>query len=273
MQPLAIMAFLILAELAVGGFLIVLLADYEGIATKGFLGLSGATYLFIGLVALWGRGHIAPAAVGEGLPVDETWRGLEGAGFLGFLIFLGLYTLWMFGEDTRLRRLLGTISLGGGLLSLLAGGLAYRVPHLGGLSTLVGVATGALVVGAAMSGMILGHWYLVTPGLSPRPLRTMTLVLLGALVAQTLLLPVWLATAGGGGPDAAALLTGVYSIPFWLRVLVGLVLPLAVAGMTLHCCRIRSLQSATGLLYVAVALVLAGEIAAKLLLVLAGVPV
>ena len=55
-------------------------------------------------------------------------------------------------------------------------------------------------------------------------------------------------------------------------MLVGLALPLVVAGMTWQCCRIRSLQSATGLLYVAVALVLAGEIASKLLLVLAAVP-
>ena len=68
------------------------------------------------------------------------------------------------------------------------------------------------------------------------------------------------------------MLVGIYSIPFWLRVLVGLALPLVVAGMTWQCCRIRSLQSATGLLYVAVALVLAGEIASKLLLVLAAVP-
>ena len=274
MQPLAIMFFLILAELAIGGFLVVLLADYEGIATRGFLGLAGATYLATGLLAGWARSHVGPVVAGEGLPVDEAWRGLEGGAFLVFLVGLGLYTLFMFGEDARLRRLLGTVGLVAGGASLLASGLAYRVPHLGGISTVASVATGALVVGAAMSGMILGHWYLVTPGLPARPLRNMTLVLLAALLLQALLLPVWLITAGaGGGPDAAALLTGIYSIPFWLRVLVGIVLPLAVAGMTLHCCRIQSLQSATGLLYVAVALVLAGEIAAKLLLVLAGVPV
>jgi hypothetical protein len=271
MQPLAIMFFLILAELAIGGYLVVLAVDYEGVATKGFLGMASATYLVTGLIGLWARGQIGP--VEGGLPVHAAWLGLEGAGFVVFLVCLALYTLLLFGSDARLRRAVGTVSLLAGVASLLASGLAYAVPHLGGLSTVASVVTGALVIGSAMSGMLLGHWYLVTPGLSPRPLRTMTLVLLGALAAQALLLPVWLFFAGGAGmPDAAALLGGIYSIPFWLRVLVGIVLPLVVAGMTLHCCRIRSLQSATGLLYVAVALVLAGEIASKLLLVLAGVP-
>jgi DMSO reductase anchor subunit len=275
MQPLAIMFFLILVELAVGGFLVVAVADYEGIATKGFLGLAAATYLAVGLVGWWARGQIAPAVAGAGLPVDTAWQGLEGAGLLVFTVGLALYALLLFGPNPGPRRLVGVVTVAGGLVSLFASGLVYRVPHLGGLSTVLSVLIGAVVIGSAMSGMILGHWYLVTPGLSPRPLRTMTVVLFAALVVQALLIPVWLLFIGepAGRPDAAALVTGIYSVPFWLRVLVGIALPLAVAAMTWQCCRIRSLQSATGLLYVAVALVLAGEIVSKLLLVLAGVPV
>jgi hypothetical protein len=275
MQPLAIMFFLVLAELAIGGFLLVLLVDFEGIATKGFLGLAGATYVATALVAWWARGSIGAPVEGSGLVIDATWQRLEGVSFIVFLACLALYTLFMFGTDPRWRRLLGTVALAAGLVGLVASGLAYRLPHLGGFITVTSVVTGAVVVGAAMSGMILGHWYLVTPGLSPRPLSLMTVILFAALLLQGVLIPVWMVVAGGpaGGPDMAALLAGVYSIPFWLRVLVGIVLPLIVAGMTWHCCRIRSLQSATGLLYVAVALVLAGEIMSKLLLVLAGVPV
>ena len=66
-----------------------------------------------------------------------------------------------------------------------------------------------------MSGMILGHWYLVTPGLSPRPLQTMTLVLIAALALQTAFIPIWLLFAGpaAGAPDADALLGGIYASP------------------------------------------------------------
>jgi DMSO reductase anchor subunit len=276
MQPLAVMFFLILAELAVGGLLLVVLVDYEGIATKGFLGLAAVTYALTGLAAWWARAQMAAPPGSPGLAADQSWLWLEGLGLIAFLAGTGLYALLLFGTDRRLPRLAGTVAVAGGLVSLLASGLAYRAPHLAGLSTVLSILTGALVLGAAMSGMILGHWYLVTPGLSPRPLRTMTLVLIVALALQTALIPVFLLASGpaAAGADAATLLSGGsgISIAFWLRVLVGLVLPLAVAGMTWQCCRIRALQSATGLLYVAVALVLAGEIAAKLLLVLAAMP-
>lgn len=277
MQPLAVLFFLILAELAVGGLLLVVLVDYEGVATKGFLGLGAATYLVIGLAAWWARSQMAAPSGAAGLTVDRGWLWLEGLGLLVFLVGVGLYTLLLFGAERRLPRLAGAVSVVGGLVGLVGSGLAYRVVQLGGLSTVLSVMTGAVVLGAAMSGMILGHWYLVTPGLSPRPLQTMTLVLIGALVAQAALIPIGLVAGGGSssGPDVEALLGGTtgLSIAFWLRVAAGLVLPLMIGWMTWQCCRIRSLQSATGLLYVAVALVLAGEIASKLLLVLAGVPV
>lgn len=274
MQPLAILFFLILVELAVGGFLVVVMVDFGGIATKGFLGLAGVTYLATGAVAWWARGFISPPPSGAGVGYDPTWRDLEGLSFLLFLAGLAIYTFFMLGGDDAWRRRLASVTLASGLVTLLASGLAYRVPHGGGFSTIVSILTGGIVVGSAMSGMILGHWYLVTPGLSARPLRDMTVVLFGTLLLQAALIPIWLVSiAPNTFPDATAMIAGIYGIPFWLRVLVGIVLPLIVAGMTWHCCRIRSLQSATGLLYVAVALVLAGEIAAKLLLVLTRVPV
>jgi DMSO reductase anchor subunit len=274
MQPLAILFLLIFAELAVGGMVLIAIADYEGIATKGFLGVAAGTYFVVGLGAWWARGQTAAPAGVPGYPVDDAWLRLEAAGLLVFLVGVGVYALLLFGSDRRLTRAAATVAVAGGLVSLLASGMAYRVAHLGGLSTVVSVISGAVVLGAAMSGMILGHWYLVTPGLSPRPLVTMTLILIAALVTQAVAIVLWLPWLGADavGPSAEALVSGIYAIPFWMRILVGIILPLVVGAMTWHCCRIRSLQSATGLLYVAVALVLGGEIAAKLLLVLAATP-
>ena len=56
-----------------------------------------------------------------------------------------------------------------------------------------------------------------------------------------------------------------------MRVIFGLVVPLGALFMTWRTARIRSLDSATGLLYIVVALVLAGEIAARTLFFLTGV--
>ncbi|MBV9172149.1 MAG: hypothetical protein JOZ81_18920, partial [Chloroflexi bacterium] len=51
----------------------------------------------------------------------------------------------------------------------------------------------------------------------------------------------------------------------------GLLVPLGATVMTWRTARIRSLDSATGLLYIVAALVLAGEIAARALFFLTGV--
>ncbi|HET6316489.1 MAG TPA: hypothetical protein VFG86_08525, partial [Chloroflexota bacterium] len=56
-----------------------------------------------------------------------------------------------------------------------------------------------------------------------------------------------------------------------VRILFGLVIPIPLAVMTWRTARIRSLDSATGLLYLVVALVLAGEITARALFFLTGV--
>jgi DMSO reductase anchor subunit len=56
-----------------------------------------------------------------------------------------------------------------------------------------------------------------------------------------------------------------------VRIIFGLVIPLALAIMTWRTVRIRSLDSATGLLYIMCALILTGEIVARTLFFLNGV--
>ena len=47
-----------------------------------------------------------------------------------------------------------------------------------------GLVTATLALGSVTAGMLLGHWYLVTPKLSPVPLRRLIWPLIGALVTQ-----------------------------------------------------------------------------------------
>jgi hypothetical protein len=115
--------------------------------------------------------------------------------------------------------------------------------------------------------MLLGHWYLVTPKLSPQPLRRMMWLLLVALVMQIVAFAVAvLAISSGplGGP--IAWLT-------WLRLGVGIVLPIGITVLAALASRAASLQASTGLLYIGLALIMAGSIAGASITYLTGVPV
>ena len=67
---------------------------------------------------------------------------------------------------------------------------------------LVQLAVLSLVTGGSMAAIVLGHWYLVTPKISERPLILQCRLLLGALILQALLFVTW--TTLGGGPGQAA---------------------------------------------------------------------
>jgi hypothetical protein len=72
---------------------------------------------------------------------------------------------------------------------------------------------------------------------------------------------VWVAGGtGGGGPFSA--LTGPWALFVWLRLVVGLLFPLAVSWAAVQTARSRSMESATGLLYIDVGSIAAGTILA-----------
>jgi hypothetical protein len=60
---------------------------------------------------------------------------------------------------------------------------------------------------------------------------------------------------------------------FWLRVGVGLVFPVILGGMALQTAREQAMQSATGLLYIAMGAVFAGEVLARGLMFLTAKPI
>jgi hypothetical protein len=125
----------------------------------------------------------------------------------------------------------------------------------------------ALALGAVSAGMLLGHWYLVTPKLSPAPLRRMMWLLIGALLLQALAFVVAV-VAVSSGP-----LGGPIGWLTWLRLAVGIVMPIGITVLAILASRAASLQASTGLLYVGLALVMAGSIAGASITLLTGVPV
>ena len=108
--------------------------------------------------------------------------------------------------------------------------------------------------------MILGHWYLVTPKLPEAPLILLARVLLVVVAIQVVLFVAWVGT-GAGPADAAPFgaLTGPWALFVWLRLIVGLIFPLIVSWAAVQTARTRSMESATGLLYINVGTIAAGH--------------
>jgi hypothetical protein len=126
--------------------------------------------------------------------------------------------------------------------------------------------TSAAVLGAALSAMLMGHIYLIVPGMSLRPLQRLLAVLGVALLLRM------------GVEGYAAWLWWRWTTRFPsvklgndtllflpVRWGVGFVLPLALGWMAWQTTRIRSTQSATGILYVVVIFCFLGELTSLLL--------
>lgn len=122
----------------------------------------------------------------------------------------------------------------------------------------------AAVLGAATSAMLMGHSYLIAPAMSLKPLYLLLATVAAALAARAIIagvgLYLWTGRHGAGNLETEMLL--------WLGVrwLIGLIGPLVLVWLAWETARIRSTQSATGILYVVVILVFLGELTSQLLL-------
>jgi hypothetical protein len=80
-----------------------------------------------------------------------------------------------------------------------------------------------------------------------------------SIALQLLLFFVWQAVGVPEGPPFAAL-TGPNALLVWLRLFVGILFPLVLAWLAYRTALTRSMESATGLLYIELAAVLASTI-------------
>ena len=148
--------------------------------------------------------------------------------------------------------------------TLVFGALSWGDGPLGVLGLLVQLAVVSGAIGGVFAAMILGHWYLVTPKLPEAPLVQVSRRLLWIVALQVVLFAGWVGFGIGpgatGGPFAA--LVGPYALFVWLRLIVGLVFPLVVSWAALQTAKTRSMESATGLLYINVGTIASGTILA-----------
>jgi hypothetical protein len=257
-QSLSYVTWVLLGSLALGSFALAWLLRQTTDATAGFLGFSGILAAIIGLGWLlveWGLPPPTELAIEGSTDLDEPRRAAIAA-----------FTLLALVSGVRWRRggralWLGALAVLAGVGALLLGAWSWSRGEPIGVSISVQLLALAAVTGGSMAAVVLAHWYLVTPRISERPLILTTQLLMLGLVIQLLLFGAWLA-AGIPGMEPFEALTGDNMVFVWLRLVVGLVFPLVLSWMAYRTALTRSMESATGLLYIEFALVMASTIVA-----------
>jgi hypothetical protein len=245
------------AALASGSLLVVGLTELWGGTTRGYRLFMAWLLVVFAAVLLLSEMNLA-----AGSAVDST------ATLRRVLVwaFVGTTLAYLLASLLKLPR--SGLAVAGGLLgivalvSLAAAGGTESAPLFAAQLILA-----ALALGAVNAAMLLGHWYLVTPKLSPAPLRRMMVLLVAALALQAIVFGLAM-VAVSSGP-----LGGPIGWLTWLRVLVGIALPIGITVLAYLATRASSLQASTGLLYIGLAFVMAGAIAAASITYLTGVPV
>jgi hypothetical protein len=140
--------------------------------------------------------------------------------------------------------------------------------------------TSAALLGGACTAMILGHWYLILPSMEVSYLQSIVGLHIVSLAVRVLVVgaAVWLAISAwrpelDAGPSFRHYIFSIGGIFFWQRVLFGLAGPAVLSYLTWETAKIRSTQSATGILYVDFFTVVVGEVLAKYILLATRVPV
>jgi hypothetical protein len=260
-QNLAFINWTVLTALAVGAFGAVVLARTRTDATRGFLAFTTACAVAFGLLALASDTALPAAIIASPIASDPAW---EGPRRLALIVFCALAATYL--ASLIANRPLNPVGAGGagaGIAVLVFGALGWGGGLAGAVPLLVQLAVLAAATGGVFAAMILGHWYLVTPKLPEAPLVLFGRLLTGILGLQVVLFVVWAAVgAGPNGEGRFTILVGPWALFVWLRLVVGLIFPLVVSWAAVKTARTRSMESATGLLYINVGTIAAGTILA-----------
>jgi hypothetical protein len=202
-------------------------------------------------IVAWGALALAglALALGGGEPDSGALRGL----LIAFAATAVVYVLVQYSRTDVPGTVAGyaAAAVGAGALVVAASEVSGWVQVLAA----AGLVTGAGLLGAVTNGMLLGHWYLNQPGLKPWALARLTLAALTATTASAVA-----GLAAAGRLSSATTEGAVLGLPgfgesfgavFFAVWIVLLGFTGAIVWMARRCIAITSIQSATGLYYVA----------------------
>jgi hypothetical protein len=260
-ESLAFINWTVLTALAVGTFTAVVAGRFRTEATRGYLGFTALSAAAFALLAWLTDGGLPAPSADLAIRSDPAWDAVRRLALLALLLVAATYGVALLRGQRAAP--LAIAGLAAAAVVLVSGALSWGGGGLGSVLLLVELATLSAVLGGVWAAMVLGHWYLVTPKLPEAPLIRFSRWLGLALAAQVVLFVAWIGLgAGPGGTPAFAALVGPWALFVWLRLLVGIVFPLVVSWAAVQTARTRSMESATGLLYINVGTIAAGTILA-----------
>ncbi|MFQ5589065.1 MAG: hypothetical protein ACE5F7_09515 [Nitrospiria bacterium] len=259
--------FLVFGQLAVGGVFLLSLPSLETVGL-GFYRTNGLVFLLTILlgVALF--------------PIEWTeWTFLLAQFdlialififFAAFILILFVYNLRLWFRHPHHSRALLIAATVLGAVAILASAL-YYLPALSGAGRMISLSLyfliSSLLLGAGVLAMLLGHSYLTRPGLSIVPLKNLVDIFMYLVFAESgiAILSLVLLSPTERLIDAL-LLNHFEGLYLWIRILIGIVGPVILAPMIVSTVKDRATMSATGLLYIAMMMVIIGEICSRFFL-------
>src|SRR5258708_8257024 len=205
---LPLILFIVMTELSIGAFTVLYLLDWRNQVKRSFLVTYAIIFLILtGLTVLVQQNFSTPELLNTFALLDKACTGSLPLPLLLFLLLMLPYTilLWLDKkagvegkekaekEGTRrsslrlLRLLSGGLAVLAGLVTLFVLGMIFRPLATSGLAGAITVGSffaSALALGGVLTAMWLGHWYLVTPAPSQKPLQLATTLLLLGVLAQ-----------------------------------------------------------------------------------------
>jgi hypothetical protein len=266
---------ILLVEFSVGSLVVLVAADARSLVVPSFVKLGAGMVLVGAALTLLTAVLVEAVPEVDGYPLNASFvdplRGL----LFAFLLSVLAYNWFVWRGPRKAHLALGAGAALVGTAALMLAAYVVSAPTWGIAGPMLSLLAGGLAVGGFTVVMVWGHWYLVTPKLPSRPLEEMTLFLLGVLIFQIVLMSVNAALPVREVPASQSSLgVGLAGNPaFWLRIGVGLVFPVVLTYMAWQSSIVRAMMSATGLLYIALGAVLAGEVLARGLLFVTAVPV
>lgn len=265
---LPLVVAVVLLELAIGGTFLLWALDRTRQAPAGFLKLVAGMDAIAGGLAFLLLPTLPRSDLARQLKLNVSALDSLALATSVLAVLLIAQLIVAFVPWRTLRGIVGLASLLVGGAVLIAAAVARPAPEeTFDAFGLLALPLGAIALGGTAAAMLLGHWYLVTPKLSPQPLRRAAVIVLGAVALQAGVVTVTLTRV-----QPSVFLESSLGVALAIRIGVGLLMTFAVVAAAWWTASMNT-QSSTGLLYVGLGTVVAGEVAARVVYYLAGVAV
>ncbi len=281
-MSIAFILVVFLLQMAVGMVVTVALLPPKSVDPRFYESISFWALLFtaIGLFFLHRSEFHLPEIFGP-VVVDEGRRRL--ATVLFYIFGGGCFVFWFRrrfqGADVARWEIIALSVLG--VVAIVCDAMLFRpaLPPAWAQTLLLTLnfLSASLALGGFLAGMMFGHHYLVSTDMPRKLLVSMAWILIAIIAFRILAVgaTLWVSKEyirpGTNFLESLISIQG-HGIFFWQRVLVGLFIPAVVVGLIWGTAKIGSNQSATGIMYVAIAFIFIGELAARYLFLLSGIP-